>query len=443
MVDSITLATEERLSRLFRQLAIGRAHIVARDPADWQGFVRAHPDQVASLSLLCPVALDPRRVVDLAPRLLVVAGDRGISGERVAKAAATIPGASLATLRDYEALMWSDLAADRGAEIGSTLLDFLRRVDGDLPATAARLSEGEGEIAGISYHIRGSGPPLLLLPLLLAPSQWEPLAPALGEHYCTIALGGAFLGSVAVLEARGRGIYLGMIRTLLDIARIRPGEVVLEVGCGSGVVMREIALRTAGANRLLGLDMSPYLLREARALAEREGCADAIEFREGRAEALPFPDSSIDVALACTILEEGDADRMLAELIRVTKPGGRIGVVVRAVDMPGWVNLPVGATIKAKAEAPGLFGAGVVASGCADAGLYQRLREAGLNQLICFPQLTAVAPDDPRVPMFQQQALAALSGEEATEWLKAVAVAEVAGVSFIAVPHHCAVATKP
>jgi len=50
--------------------------------------------------------------------------------------------------------------------------------------------------------------------------------------------------------------------------------------------------------------------------------------------------------------------------------------------------------------------------------------------LICFPQLTAVAPDDPRVPMFQQQALAALRGEEATEWLQAVAAVEVAGVSF-------------
>ena len=52
-------------------------------------------------------------------------------------------------------------------------------------------------------------------------------------------------------------------------------------------------------------------------------------------------------------------------------------------------------------------------SGCADASLYQWLREPGLTQLICFPQLTAVAPDDPRVPMFQRQALAALSGEEA------------------------------
>jgi hypothetical protein len=77
------------------------------------------------------------------------------------------------------------------------------------------------------------------------------------------------------------------------------------------------------------------------------------------------------------------------------------------------VNMPVGATIKTKAEAPGLFGAGIAEVGCADASLYQWLREAGLTQLICFPQLTAVAPDDPRVPMFQRQALAALSGEEA------------------------------
>ena len=77
------------------------------------------------------------------------------------------------------------------------------------------------------------------------------------------------------------------------------------------------------------------------------------------------------------------------------------------------VNLPVGATIKAKAEVPGLFGAGVVEVAALMPAFYQWLREAGLIQLICFPQLTAVAPDDPRVPMFQQQVLAALSGEEA------------------------------
>jgi hypothetical protein len=75
-----------------------------------------------------------------------------------------------------------------------------------------------------------------------------------------------------------------------------------------------------------------------------------------------------------------------------------------------------------------------------DASLYQWPREAGLTLLICFPQLIAVAPDDPRVPMLQQ-ALAALSGEEATESLQPVAAVEVAGASFI--PHHCAVATRP
>jgi hypothetical protein len=156
------------------------------------------------LSQLCPVTLDPRRVVDLTPRLLVVVGDRGIRGERVAKAAATIPGASLVTLRDYEALMWSDLATDRGAEIGSTLLDFLRRVDGDRPAAAARLPEGEGEIAGISYHIRGLVPPLLLL----APSQWDPLAPALSEHYCTIAWAAPFSAASRCWKRAAEGFTL-------------------------------------------------------------------------------------------------------------------------------------------------------------------------------------------------------------------------------------------
>jgi choline dehydrogenase-like flavoprotein len=96
------------------------------------------------------------------------------------------------------------------------------------------------------------------------------------------------------------------------------------VGGGSGVVLREIARRTAGANAILDIDINPYLLREAAALAAREGLAERIDFREGSAEALPLADASIDVALALTVMEEGDADRMKAELMRVTRPGGRI-----------------------------------------------------------------------------------------------------------------------
>jgi hypothetical protein len=106
------------------------------------------------------------------------------------------------------------------------------------------------------------------------------------------------------------------------------------------------------------------------------------------------------------------------------------------------VNAPLGAATKAKVEAPGLFGSGVVASGCADASLYARFRAVGLTDLHLFPQLTAVTPDDPRFPMFRQQALGALASDEIADWQRAITDAEAAGTLFVAMPHHCAVATK-
>jgi SAM-dependent methyltransferase len=228
------------------------------------------------------------------------------------------------------------------------MLDFLGRHS--VPAVS--LPEVEGDAAGITYRVRGAGPPLILMPLSLAPSQWEPLIPRLSEHYCTISLGGPLLGVVGTLEERGRSNYLAMVRNILDVVEIRPGEVVLEVGGGSGVVVREIARRTQGRNRIIDVDIGPYLLREAASLAKRAGFGEWISFREGNAEAIPLPENSVDVALSFTVMEEGDADRMLAELVRVTKPGGRVGVLVRAVDMPSWVNLPLGAAVRQKPISP-------------------------------------------------------------------------------------------
>ena len=143
--------------------------------------------------------------------------------------------------------------------------------------------------------------------------------------------------------------------------------------------MRELARRTAGANRLIGRDMNPYLLREARALARREGLLERIDFGEGRAEALPLPDGAVDVALSSTVFEEGDAELMLSEIVRVTRPGGRIGVIVRAIDMPFWVNLPLDPALKAKVDAPGIIGGGAAPKGVADMRLYSRLAALGLT----------------------------------------------------------------
>jgi len=436
------LPLAQRLSQLFQHLGIERAHLAARNVADWHAFATAHPDRIASLSLICPAALDLRPFPDLARRLLVINGDHGAAAERVQAAAQSTAGMASATLRDYEALMWSDLAADRGVDIAPAMGRFLQSMDERHPLETMRLQEGEGEAAGIFYRIRGAGPALVLMPLELAPSQWDPLVPLLSERYCTIELGGAFLGIVALLEARGRSDYLGMIRTLLDLAHLRPGETILDVGCGSGVAVREVARRTGKSNPLIGIDTSPYLLREAGRLARQEGFGSVIEFREARAEALPFPDNSMDLTLSCTVLEEGDADRMLAEMIRVTKPGGRVAAIVRAVDVPSWVNLPLSPELRAKVSIPGLFGAGVAPGGCGDATLYSRFVNAGLGQLRCFTQFNTVTPEEPRQRMLQQQAVAAFSANEASQWQRAIEQAEGEGTSFIAMPHHCAIGIK-
>jgi ubiquinone/menaquinone biosynthesis C-methylase UbiE len=142
------------------------------------------------------------------------------------------------------------------------------------------------------------------------------------------------------------------------------------------VILRWLARYTNGAHHITGVDINPYLLREAAALARKEGLAGVIELRQGNAEALPFADSRFDVTMACTVMEEGNADRMLAECVRVTKSGGRVAVIVRSLDMPGWVNLPLGAELKKKAEAQRGH---VVKEGCADASLYRACGRRGLK----------------------------------------------------------------
>jgi hypothetical protein len=92
-----------------------------------------------------------------------------------------------------------------------------------------------------------------------------------------------------------------------------------------------------------------------------------------------------------------------------------------------------------------LIGAGAAAAGCADAGLYNRFHAAGLTELNFFPQLVAVTPtfEQPRLVTLEQQLLATLTVDETTEWREAVARAEADKTFFLAMPHHCAIGTKP
>ena len=255
-----------------------------------------------------------------------------------------------------------------------------------------QLAQGEGEFGGIIYRVRGSGPPLVLLPLSLARSQWDPLVPVLAEHYTTIALGGAFVGIIPSLEERMRGGYQRVVRSVVEAASIQPGESVVEVGCGSGAVARFLARFTGGANPIRGVDVNGYLLREAASITRSDGLSDRISFEHGDAEELPIASSSVDVVLSFTVMEEVDAQRMLAEMVRVTRPGGRVGVVVRATDMRPWINLELRPDLLAAIEA--VPGAGAADLGCSDASLYRRFNDAGLKTVMLGPQLATDRPED-------------------------------------------------
>jgi ubiquinone/menaquinone biosynthesis C-methylase UbiE len=133
-------------------------------------------------------------------------------------------------------------------------------------------------------------------------------------------------------EIAAREAYLGLLG-------IGEGERVLDVGCGSGAVTRDIARRVGRGGLAVGLDQSPALLAVARELAYEAGVADRVEFREGSALRLPFPECSFDVVVAVTVLSHvPGGDAAIPELVRVLRPGGRLGVFDLDTDMTAFTH---------------------------------------------------------------------------------------------------------
>jgi SAM-dependent methyltransferase len=244
------------------------------------------------------------------------------------------------------------------------------------------------------------------------------------------------------LEDRMRGGYRTVVRNLLDAAAPLPGEHIAEVGCGSGAVARFLAEHTRGANPITALDVNAYLLREAAALTRSSEFGSVITYREGDAEAIPLADESIDVTVSCTVMEEVDADRMLAEMVRVTRPGGRVGVVVRATDMVPWFNLDLSAELRMAVEH--VPGAGADERGCSDSSLYRRFVGAGLRILSMGPQFgTETAQRSPaRLRTFVGRIAQGLPAEQSRAFRDAVRRATEVGTMVWAEPYHCAVGQK-
>jgi SAM-dependent methyltransferase len=411
---------------------------------DWGPLLPEHSQRICSLTVVAPHLNKgvPDHARSFPSPTLVIAGAQGTPAKRARDLAGRFGQGQLYELHGYTSPAWADTAADRTTEIIEALDGFFRRSESGRDAPTEIVSTGEGEVAGISYRIDGNGPAVVFLPLSMAPSQWEPLVPLLSDRYSVIRLGGSHLGVISLLEARAQSGYGDLVTQLLGQTNIAPNETVLEVGCGSGAVTRLLAKQLNSNNSIIGTDINPYLLSEAQTLATSERLSDAISFEEANAEALPYADAHFDVSFCCTVLEEGDANRMLSELARVTRPGGRIAVLTRAVDVDWWVNLALPLELKRKIEGLGpSTGAGVGDQGCADASLYSRLIKAEITPVSMGPQF-AIYQGDERLADVLDRLIAQLSDIDAATCREAVRDAEQDSVLFVAEPYHCAIGIK-
>jgi SAM-dependent methyltransferase len=137
------------------------------------------------------------------------------------------------------------------------------------------------------------------------------------------------------------------------LASLAPGEVVLDLGSGGGIDVLLSAQRVGPTGHVYGLDMTDEML----ALAERnraEQGATNVTFLKGHIEEIPLPERTVDVVISnCVINLSADKGRVLREVARVLKPGGRFAVsdvVVQGTmppelrrDMEAWVGCVAGA----------------------------------------------------------------------------------------------------
>jgi SAM-dependent methyltransferase len=150
------------------------------------------------------------------------------------------------------------------------------------------------------------------------------------------------------LKAVPEGANLGLgCGNPVAIASLKQGETVLDLGSGPGLDCFLAADKVGKDGRVIGIDMTPEMLVNARANAIK-GNYSNVEFRLGEIENLPVADNSVDVVISnCVINLSPDKESVFRETFRVLKPGGRIMVsdVVLSKELPEFIKNSIDAYV--------------------------------------------------------------------------------------------------
>jgi len=145
---------------------------------------------------------------------------------------------------------------------------------------------------------------------------------------------------------------VGATEEIVELCHIGAGKYVLDVGCGAGVTPCFIAKRYGC--RVVGVDISEGMIEKSKERAQREGIADRVEFRVADAQDLPFEDDLFDAVITESVTSfPEDKQRAVNEYVRVTKPGGYVGLnesiwlkVPPPPEVVAWASQDVGANVK-------------------------------------------------------------------------------------------------
>jgi SAM-dependent methyltransferase len=155
------------------------------------------------------------------------------------------------------------------------------------------------------------------------------------------------------------------------LAKLQPGETVLDLGSGGGIDVLLSARRVGPTGKAFGLDMTDEMLTLAEENKRKSGLTN-VEFLKGEIENIPLPENTVDVIVSnCVINLSGDKDRVLREAFRVLKPGGRFAIsdVVVLGEVPQEIRHSMELWV------------GCVAGALTDAEYRQKLQAAGFESV--------------------------------------------------------------